>query len=155
MRIKMKRMRPPDLQLVNSTAKTLREGIYLHFKIIGLLGVQSEFLFNPSDEIGICTVGRDNDRHVIVGDEGVSRMHFQVKWDKRRTSVFYIEDFNSTNGTRVDGIKLGPVAVPLEIDQIVSFGNHCLMWLHENPPTDLDMAPVALARIELIKRAKK
>jgi hypothetical protein len=162
MRIKMteiKRMRSPDPVTARSDATTVREGIYLHFVLVDVLGVRNEFLFRPvvdGKSEGRCNIGRSKNanNHVVVDDRQVSNIHFQVTWSNDG-KFFGIADFNSRNGTFVEGEKVGTDKIDLQINQIVSFGRQNTMWLHQNPPASLCLAPAAIAKVKLVKRKSK
>jgi pSer/pThr/pTyr-binding forkhead associated (FHA) protein len=67
---------------------------------------------------GVNIVGREGD--VIIVDGKVSRRHAQITSEN---DSLLIEDLNSTNGTKVDGNKLGPGdKVTLNGGETVSFG---------------------------------
>jgi hypothetical protein len=155
----IKRMRSPDPVTARSDATTVREGIYLHFVLVDVLGVSNEFLFRPvvdGKEEGCCNVGRGKhaNNHVVVQDGQVSKVHLQVTWSKDG-KFFWIADFYSRNGTFVEGQKVGTDKIDLQINQIVSFGSQNRMWLHQNPPASLSLAPAAIAKIKLVKRKSK
>lgn len=46
------------------------------------------------------TVGRDSSADIQIGDNGLSRKHFEILWDGSKAAV---RDLKSTNGTRVQG----------------------------------------------------
>jgi len=56
-------------------------------------------------------VGRSHGNHVRLSDTYVSRRHLKVL---RRGERYFIEDFNSKNGTSVDGELIDP-GVELEV----------------------------------------
>lgn len=64
----------------------------------------------PSSDVG---------RKEAVG--AVSRSHFRIDWDGTN---FYITDINSTNGTKIDGLKIPPhMPYPIESENIVTIGD--------------------------------
>ena len=74
---------------------------------------------------GGCVIGRNPDLvDVVVGDRTVSWRHARVTRDGR---AFYVEDLNSSNGTRVNGAALDPF-VPRAIapGDAVQFGDAAL-----------------------------
>ena len=55
------------------------------------------------------TVGRDSTAHIQIGDNGLSRKHFEILWDG---SSAVLRDLGSTNGVKVDGRKIDQVVLP-------------------------------------------
>jgi diguanylate cyclase (GGDEF)-like protein len=51
------------------------------------------------------TIGRDPKTELPLQDEGISRRHCRIAFDKEK-SAFYIEDLGSTNGTLLNGKRL-------------------------------------------------
>jgi hypothetical protein len=65
-------------------------------------------------------VGRGPDMDVTVWDRSVSRRHAELDW---RDDVWTVRDLESTNGTRVNGVPLGPSEVrTLAAGDNVDFG---------------------------------
>ena len=55
------------------------------------------------------TVGRDSTADIQIGDNGLSRNHFEILWDG---SSAVLRDLGSTNGVKVDGRKIDQVVLP-------------------------------------------
>jgi hypothetical protein len=55
------------------------------------------------------TVGRDTSADIQIGDNGLSRKHFEILWDGSRAAV---RDLKSTNGTKVAGRKIDQQPIP-------------------------------------------
>jgi pSer/pThr/pTyr-binding forkhead associated (FHA) protein len=51
------------------------------------------------------TIGRDPKTELPLQDEGISRRHCKVFYEKEK-NVFIIEDLNSTNGTLLNGKRV-------------------------------------------------
>jgi pSer/pThr/pTyr-binding forkhead associated (FHA) protein len=68
------------------------------------------------------TVGRDRNRaQFVIDDDSVSGAHAQIIYDARQGLT--LRDLGSTNGTRVDGTKLGKSVVALsDTGQEIAFG---------------------------------
>lgn len=49
------------------------------------------------------TIGRDSTADLQIGDNGLSRKHFEILWDGKLAAVL---DLGSTNGTKVSGQKI-------------------------------------------------
>ena len=54
------------------------------------------------------TVGRDSTADLQIGDNGLSRKHFEILWDGQRAAV---KDLGSTNGTKVSGKKIDQLTI--------------------------------------------
>ena len=54
------------------------------------------------------TVGRDQSADLQIGDNGLSRKHFEILWDGQRAAV---RDLGSTNGTKVSGRKIDQLTI--------------------------------------------
>jgi hypothetical protein len=54
------------------------------------------------------TVGRDAAADLQIGDNGLSRKHFEILWDGQRAAV---RDLGSTNGTQVAGKKIDQLTI--------------------------------------------
>ena len=54
------------------------------------------------------TVGRDQAADLQIGDNGLSRKHFEILWDGQRAAV---RDLGSTNGTKVLGKKIDQLTI--------------------------------------------
>lgn len=54
------------------------------------------------------TVGRDSTADLQIGDNGLSRKHFEILWDGSRAAV---RDLGSTNGTKVAGRKIDQLTI--------------------------------------------
>ena len=55
------------------------------------------------------TVGRDSTADIQIGDNGLSRKHFEILWDG---SSAVLRDLGSTNGVKVQGSKIDQVVLP-------------------------------------------
>ena len=55
------------------------------------------------------TVGRDSTADIQIGDNGLSRKHFEILWDG---SSAVLRDLGSTNGVKVEGRKIDQVVLP-------------------------------------------
>ena len=54
------------------------------------------------------TVGRDSTADIQIGDNGLSRKHLEILWDG---SSAVLRDLGSTNGVKVNGIKIDQVVL--------------------------------------------
>jgi S-DNA-T family DNA segregation ATPase FtsK/SpoIIIE len=74
-------------------------------------------------ERGELSIGRDTDCDVVLADADVSRR--QARIEVRGTSIT-VHDLGSTNGTFVDGHRVGPGGVPLRPGCLISIGDSLL-----------------------------
>ncbi|KRB37025.1 UNVERIFIED_CONTAM: DUF3662 and FHA domain-containing protein [Microbacterium sp. SLM126] len=58
---------------------------------------------------GRTVIGRGSDADITISDAGTSRRHVEILWDGERAMV---RDLKSTNGTTLDGRKVGEAALP-------------------------------------------
>lgn len=66
------------------------------------------------------TIGRDPMVEITVDDAEVSRQHTRLT---RTYSSYQVQDLGSTNGTYLDGVRLGGEAVTLQPGQIIALGS--------------------------------
>jgi hypothetical protein len=66
----------------------------------------------------ILTIGRLPECNIVLADPNVSRKHAEIR---PRGQGFVLTDFNSTNGTRVNGIRVGEHV--LQDGDEIAFGN--------------------------------
>jgi len=62
-------------------------------------------------------IGRGSDADITIADAGTSRRHVEILWDGHRAMV---RDMNSTNGTKLNGVKVTESALPP--DSVVTIG---------------------------------
>jgi pSer/pThr/pTyr-binding forkhead associated (FHA) protein len=67
----------------------------------------------------VTVLGRGAEADVVVDDAGVSRRHAEVHTDGDRVRVV---DLGSTNGTFVDGERVGPQGAPLADGSRITMG---------------------------------
>ena len=70
--------------------------------VLQINGVNHEILKSRT------TVGRDATADLQIGDNGLSRKHFEILWDGQRAAV---RDLGSTNGTQVAGKKIDQLTI--------------------------------------------
>ncbi|MCW3492938.1 FhaA domain-containing protein [Microbacterium sp. SSM24] len=58
---------------------------------------------------GRTVIGRGSDADITISDAGTSRRHVEILWDGERAMV---RDLKSTNGTMLDGRKVGEAVLP-------------------------------------------
>jgi hypothetical protein len=72
----------------------------------------------PADINRVQTIGRSPDCDLVISDPSVSRRHAQLR---PRPQGWELLDLGSTNGTRLNGWRLG-VAQAVRAGDVVSFG---------------------------------
>jgi len=85
------------------------------------------------------TLGRDPLVDVVLNDPEVSRQHARLI---RRGDEFLVQDLGSTNGTFVDGQRLGGDAVPVAPGQVINVGSNVAVVLEAEGE---EAAPTVLA----------
>jgi hypothetical protein len=86
---------------------------------ICLRGTNGEYEGKKWESESILRVGRLANLDVVLGDSSVSRRHGEVYWNDQGWQV---RDLGSTNGTFLNGVKLGGSEKPLRSRDIVQFG---------------------------------
>ncbi len=64
-------------------------------------------------------VGREEGTCILAGDSSVSRQHARITFEQGR---YLVEDLRSTNGTWLNGYRLGPYKYELNRGDVVQFG---------------------------------
>lgn len=72
-------------------------------------------------------IGRDSSADISINDPEVSRNHCRLILDRS----YYIQDLGSTNGTFIDGKRLGGEPQQLVNGQIVQLGSNVTLLYHE------------------------
>lgn len=81
-------------------------------------------------------LGRDSSADITINDPEVSRNHCRLILDRS----YYIHDLGSTNGTFVDGRRLGGEPQRLMHGQIVQLGSNVTLLYHETSGDDAIMS---------------
>ena len=69
----------------------------------------------------IITIGRNNNCDIQINNLGVSKKHAAIT---RRNGSYFIEDFNSTNGTLLNNEQISKAA--LSGNDVITIGKHTL-----------------------------
>jgi pSer/pThr/pTyr-binding forkhead associated (FHA) protein len=87
---------------------------------------------------GVNTIGREN-CDILIMDGTVSRRHAQLTLEN---GLVIVQDLGSSNGTSVDGNRIGPNApMPIAPGTVIKFGNATLTLL--GPPSPAEATIVA------------
>ncbi len=79
--------------------------------------------------LGKNTIGREEDNTIVLGDAAVSRHHAVLYVEK---NAFTIQDLGSSNGTFVNGERMGAGRVRIKPGDSVRFGNQGLTLQEES-----------------------
>ena len=95
----------PDSSLVLGQLAVASSSKKLQIAWVPVLEIAGESHFLVSSKT---TVGRDSTADIQIGDNGLSRKHFEILWDG---SSAVLRDLGSTNGVKVNGIKIDQVVL--------------------------------------------
>jgi putative nucleotidyltransferase with HDIG domain len=93
-------------------------------KRIRMRGVNGEVEGKNWESDSLLRAGRLATLEIVLDDTSVSRRHAEVR---STTSGWRVRDLGSTNGTYLNGSRLGPGEWPLRVHDIVRFGNITLV----------------------------
>jgi pSer/pThr/pTyr-binding forkhead associated (FHA) protein len=115
---------------------------FQNFQLVVRRGPQEGQIFPLTGET--MTLGRDPLSDIAIVDPEVSRQHARLT--RSAAGGYSIQDLGSTNGTFVDGNRLGGEAVPLRSGQIVVVGSNVTLVFEMLPE---QTATVIASRDEL------
>lgn len=96
-----------------------------------LLNRMDSLPFNIRDSYSIgdeLSLGRSSSNDIVIKDPFISKKHFKILKDE---GEFFIEDLNSSNGTYVNGDKIGDVVV-LKNNDLIKTGDLEFIFLNKN-----------------------
>jgi putative nucleotidyltransferase with HDIG domain len=99
---------------------------------IRLKGISGEVKGKTWESTNVLRTGRLGTLEIVLDDASVSRRHAEVR---QADSCWWVRDLESTNGTYVNGVRLGPGERQLHPRDIVQFGKVAMMV--ELPEPDL------------------
>jgi putative nucleotidyltransferase with HDIG domain len=101
-------------------------------RIIRLKGMNGSIKGRSWESSVLLRIGRLDPLEVVLDDNSVSRYHAEVRSTDRGWRV---RDLGSTNGTRLNGVRLGNGQWPLRVRDLLQFGEVAFIveTLHEGP----------------------
>lgn len=88
-------------------------------RTIRLRGISGEVKGQVWEAVSLLRAGRLASLEIVLEDNSVSRRHAEVRLGE---DGWYVHDLESTNGTYVNGVRIGPGDQPLRPRDIVQFG---------------------------------
>lgn len=107
-------------------------------RIIRLRGVNAAFNGREWESTDALRIGRLDTLEVALEDTSVSRVHAEIKATDRG---WRIADLGSTNGTRLNGVKLGTGQWPLRIRDLLQFGEIAMIVEKIDEEDDVEVLP--------------
>jgi putative nucleotidyltransferase with HDIG domain len=92
--------------------------------MIRLKGISGEVKGKAWESTNVLRAGRLGTLEIVLDDSSVSRRHAEVR---HADSGWWVRDLESTNGTYVNGVRLGPGERQLHPRDIVQFGKVAMM----------------------------
>lgn len=107
-------------------------------RTIRLRGISSEVKGQTWESVEVLRAGRLASLEIVLDDSSVSRRHAEVRLGE---DGWFVRDLESTNGTYVNGVRIGPGEQPLRPRDIVQFGKVAVIVepadsTPEGPPSD-------------------
>lgn len=93
-------------------------------------------------------IGRLEPLEIVLDDNSVSRYHAEIRSTERG---WRLRDLGSTNGTRLNGVRLGAGQWPLRVRDLLQFGEVALVvdaLVEDEPGDSPDAAPSDSMRVE-------
>ena len=103
---------------------------------IRLKGISGEVKGRAWESGNVLRAGRLGTLEIVLDDASVSRRHAEVR---AADTGWWVRDLESTNGTYVNGVRLGPGERQLHTRDIVQFGKVAMMV--ELPEPELAVSP--------------
>src|SRR6516162_1113304 len=110
-------------------------------RTIRLRGMNGALKGRTWEATELLRVGRLEALEIVLDDSSVSRYHAEVRATDRGWRV---RDLGSTNGTRLNGVRLGNGQWPLRVRDLLQFGEVAVVIesIVEDEP-DTESAPIA------------
>jgi HD-GYP domain-containing protein (c-di-GMP phosphodiesterase class II) len=117
---------------------------------IRLRGVNGAVKGRVWESTALLRIGRLDSLEIVLDDTSVSRQHAKVEATDRG---WRISDLNSTNGTRLNGVKLGQGQWPLRVRDTVQVGEVALVVESLDDGRDIGAGPGEQLRVEATANA--
>ena len=103
-----------------------------------LRGISGEVKGQVWESESLLRAGRLASLEIVLDDSSVSRRHAEVR---QSDDGWHVRDLESTNGTYVNGVRIGPGEQPLKARDIVQFGKVAVIVelteaTHDGPPSN-------------------
>jgi putative nucleotidyltransferase with HDIG domain len=103
-------------------------------RTIRLRGISGEVKGQCWESEALLRAGRLGSLEIVLEDSSVSRRHAEVRLGD---DGWFVRDLESTNGTYVNGVRIGPGEQPLRARDIVQFGKVAvIVELNDTPTLD-------------------
>jgi HD-GYP domain-containing protein (c-di-GMP phosphodiesterase class II) len=102
-------------------------------RTVRLRGIDGPFKGKVVEHDDLIRVGRLSSLELPIDDSSVSRRHAEVRYANGQWTV---RDLESTNGTYVNGNKVGPHPVPVKARDLVQFGKVAFLLELAETPTE-------------------
>ena len=99
---------------------------YGYLKLINLRKELSYRVFESYSVRECATIGRSKKCDIYINNPYLSKVHAQISFEECR---FYISDMESTNGTYLNGNKLGTHPVRLRDNDKITFGDLSFLFV--------------------------
>jgi len=99
---------------------------YGYLKLINLRKELSYRVFESYSVRECATIGRSKKCDIYINNPYLSKVHAQITFEEGR---FYITDMESTNGTYLNGNKLGTHPVRLRDNDKITFGDLSFLFV--------------------------
>src|SRR5437868_9299803 len=87
--------------------------------MIRLRGISGEVKGQAWESATVLRAGRLGSLEIVLDDSSVSRRHAEVRLGD---DGWFVRDLESTNGTYVNGVRIGPGEHPLRARDVLQFG---------------------------------
>src|SRR5438105_1248301 len=119
-------------------------------QIIRLRGISDEVKGKVWESDTILRAGRLGSLEIVLDDSSVSRRHAEVR---HTDDGWFVRDLESTNGTYVNGVRIGQGEQPLKPRDIVQFGKVAVIVelveaTPDGPPSNQHVVAAAASTFE-------
>jgi pSer/pThr/pTyr-binding forkhead associated (FHA) protein len=128
---------------VRGTGQVPKEvGVKRHIRLRGINGTLKGKVW---EQAGVIRVGRQDSLEMVLEDTSVSRCHAEIRPTERGWRV---ADLGSTNGTRLNGVRLGRGQWPIRVRDLIQFGEVAVVVEALQDGTDANGTDADQLRVE-------